>query len=414
MRGRALSAASGAGGGAGSPAPSEPAAGVNLAARLAEREVIVCAGSGGVGKTTISAALGMAIVAEHDLRVLVLTVDPARRLATALGIESMGIDPVAVPRARLRKVLGAAPKGELVVAMLDMKSTWDRLVERLAPDRVTVERIFRNPFYQGISDAFIGSHEYMAMEALYELHTAREYDVLIIDTPPSRNALDFLEAPNRLGDFVGARLLAWLAGPTRVGFRAMGFAATPFLRMADRLLGSEMLENLSVFVRDLQGLYGGVQQRAREVYRLLRAPATAFVVVTTLEPAPFAEAEFFASKLHEFSMPLRALVVNRVLPESLRDREAVAAAASMEEDPSGAAKALSEVLGEKVPADAPRRIAEGFTLLSRLAERDSRQVQRLSRLGRVPVARLPLVDHDISDLEGLAIMAAGLRGQVPA
>jgi anion-transporting ArsA/GET3 family ATPase len=385
-------------------------ASVDLAARLAERDVVVCAGSGGVGKTTVSAALGMAVAAENAKRVLVLTVDPARRLATALGLESMGVEPVTVSRARLKRAVGVAPKGELVAAMLDMKSTWDRLVERMAPDRQSAERIFRNPFYQGISDAFVGSHEYMAMEALHELYTAREYDMLIIDTPPSRNALDFLEAPTRLSDFVGARLLSWLAGPTRMGFRAMGFAAQPFLRMADRLLGSDVLEDLSVFVRDLQGLYGGVQRQAREVYRLLRAPGTAFVVVTTLEPAPFAEAEFFCSKLHEFSMPLRALVVNRVLPDRLRDAAACAAATAMVEN-GRAAAALSEELGEKVSADVPRRIGDAFLMLSRLAERDNRQVGRLSRLGRVPVTRLPLVDHDISDLEGLALMAAGLRGQ---
>jgi anion-transporting ArsA/GET3 family ATPase len=384
---------------------------VDIAARLAEREVVVCAGSGGVGKTTVSAALGMAMVAEFDKRVLVLTVDPARRLATALGLESVGTEPAVVPRAHLKRALGEAPRGELVTAMLDQKSTWDRLVERLAPDRQAAARIKRNPFYQGISDAFVGSHEYMAMEALYELHTAREYDVLIIDTPPSRNALDFLEAPNRLGDFVGARLLSWLAGPTRMGFRAMGFAATPFMRMADRLLGTEVLADLSAFVRDLQGLYGGVQQQAREVYRLLRAPSTGFVVVTTLEPAPFAEAEFFCSKLHEFSMPLRALVVNRVLPDSLREREAVAAATALA-DGASAAAILSAELGEKVSADTPKRIAEAFLLLSRLADRDSHQVARLSRLGRVPVARLPLVDHDITDLDGLSLMAAGLRGRL--
>jgi anion-transporting ArsA/GET3 family ATPase len=382
---------------------------VDLVERLRDREVVICAGSGGVGKTTVSAALGMALVAEQRKRVLVLTVDPARRLATALGLESMGVEPVTVPRAQLRRALGVNPRGEMVAAMLDMKSTWDRMVERLAPDRQTAQRIFRNQFYQSISDAFVGSHEYMAMEALYELHTGREYDVLIIDTPPSRNALDFLEAPTRLGDFVGARLLAWLAGPTRMGFRAMGFAAAPFMRMADRLLGSEVLEELAVFVRDLQGLYGGVQQRAREVYRLLRAPNTAFVVVTTLEPAPFGEAEFFCSKLHEFSMPLRAVVVNRVLPDYLREPSAIAAAHAMVEN-GRAAAALSAELGEKVSADSPKRIGEAFTLLSRLAERDNRQVGRLSRLGRVPVARVPLVDHDISDLEGLSLMAVALRG----
>ncbi len=164
-------------------------------------------------------------------------------------------------------------------------------------------------------------------------------------------------------------------------------------------------------MRDLQQLYGGVQQRAREVYRLLRAPSTGFVVVTTLEPSPFAEAEFFASKLHEFSMPLRAFVINRVLPESLREPEAVAAAQALAGGASAAAL-LSEELGEKVSADVPKRIAEAFLTLSRLADRDSRQVARLARLGRVPLARLPLVDHDISDLDGLSLMAAGLRGRL--
>jgi len=273
---------------------------------LSALDVVICCGSGGVGKTTVSAALGMAIAAAADKRVLVLTVDPARRLATALGIRGIGAEPVRIPKARLRHA-GLTLSGDLEAAMLDQKQAWDRMIERYSPDHATAERILRNPLYQRITDSFVGSHEYAAMESLYELHQAREYDCIVVDTPPSRNALDFLEAPTRLTDYVGARLLSLLAGPSRIGVRALNFAATPFLRLADRLLGAEVLAEVSDFVRELQSIYGGVQGRARSVYRLLRSPQTGFVVVTTLEHAPLAEAEFFCTKLHEFAMPLRAI-----------------------------------------------------------------------------------------------------------
>ena len=187
--------------------------------------------------------------------------------------------------------------------MLDMKQAWDRMIERYSPDRATAQRILRNPLYQRITDSFVGSHEYAAIEALYELHDAGEYDCIVVDTPPSRSALDFLEAPTRLTDFVGSRLLSLLSGSSsRFGFRAMNFAATPFLRLADRLLGAEVLKEVSEFVQQLQLLYGGVQERARSVSKLLRSPKTGFVVVTTLEHGPFGEAEFFCTKLREYKM----------------------------------------------------------------------------------------------------------------
>ena len=373
--------------------------------RLGNLEVIICAGSGGVGKTTISAALAMAIAASKDKRVLVLTVDPAKRLATAMGLRGIGTDPVEIPRSRLRAA-GLPPRGQVVAAQLDMKSAWDRLIERVAPDERTAKRILENRFYQRISDAFVGSQEYAAMEALYELHEAGEYDCLVVDTPPSRNALDFLEAPNRLSDYVGARLLSWLAGPSGIGFRAMNFAATPFVRLADRLLGGDVLAEVSDFVRQLQQLYGGVQRRARDVYRLLRSPKVGFVVVTSLDPGPFAEAEFFCTKLREFSMPLRAIVVNRVLPDSLRSTAAATAAATLQEDPKVAAW-LSSELGERVTADAVRTIGSVFTMFHALAQRDARQLARLERLGDVPVSRIPLFTDDVGELDGL-VRIAGL------
>ena len=365
----------------------------------------MCVGSGGVGKTTVSAALGMAIATACDKRVLVLTVDPAKRLATALGIKGIGADPVEIPRGRLREA-GLPPGGHVVAAMLDMKSAWDQLIERYAPDRRTARRILDNRFYQRISDAFVGSQEYAAMETLYELHQGGEFDCVIVDTPPSRNALDFLEAPTRLSDYVGARLLSWLAGSSGFGFRAVNLAATPFLRLADRLLGGDVLAEVAEFVRELQQLYGAVQRRARDMYRLLRSPAVGFVVVTSLDPGPFAEAEFFASKLREFRMPLRSIVVNRVLPDSLRDDAASRAAVTLQDDATVAAW-LSDELGEKVTAEIARGIAATFDLFHGLAQRDARQLARLERLGDVPTSRIPLFTDDVAGLDGL-VRIAGL------
>jgi anion-transporting ArsA/GET3 family ATPase len=375
-----------------------------LAGRLEDVDVIVCCGSGGVGKTTISAALGLAMAQRSDRRVLVLTVDPARRLATALGMREIGTDPVRVSRARLRQA-GIKVEGEMFAAMLDMKSTFDRMVTRMAPSRRDAQRILNNRFYQGISDSFIGSHEYMAMEALYELHQAGEYDTLIIDTPPSRNALDFLEAPDRLTDFVGTKLLSWLAGPTRFGMRAANFAAGPFLHMADRLLGADVLSEVAEFVADLQKIYGGVQQRARDVYKLLRSSDVGFVVVTTLEPAPFGEAEYFCSRLREYRMPLRGVVANRTLPDSLRDRTALATARALADDdklPSW----LSQKLGHRVSPGALHSLGDRWLQFHAMAERDARQLGRLERLGGAEAVRIPLFSEDASELEGLARIAA--------
>ena len=378
-----------------------------LGRRLASLEVVICCGSGGVGKTTVSAALGIAIAAAEDKRVLVLTVDPARRLATALGIKGIGAEPVRIPRARLRRA-GISVTGELEAAMLDMKQAWDRMIERYSPDRATARRILRNPLYQRITDSFVGSHEYAAIEALYELHDAGEYDCIVVDTPPSRNALDFLEAPTRLTDYVGSRLLSLLSGgPSRLGFRAMNFAAAPFLRLADRLLGAEVLAEVSDFVRQLQLLYDGIQGRARSVYRLLRSPQTGFVVVTTLEQEPFSEAEFFCTKLREFKMPLRAMVVNRVLPDVFRDPGGVAAATTLVEDPKVAAW-LTDTLAFRVSTENARFIGATFLNRHTLAQREARQLAKLGRLGEVPIVRVPLFSEEVSELEALVRIARAL------
>jgi anion-transporting ArsA/GET3 family ATPase len=379
-------------------------AGAGLGVKLGSLDVVVCCGSGGVGKTTVSAALGMAIAAAEDKRVLVLTVDPARRLATALGIKGIGADPVRIPRARLKRA-GITINGELEAQMLDMKQAWDRMIERYSPDRATTQRILRNPLYQRITDSFVGSHEYAAMEALYELHDALEYDCIVVDTPPSRNALDFLEAPTRLTDYVGSRLLSLLStSPSRFGFRAMNFATAPFLRLADRLLGAEVLAEVAEFVRLLQLLYDGIQERARSVSKLLRSNQTGFVVVTTLEQGPFSEAEFFCTMLREYKMPLRAMVVNRVLPDVFRNQGGVAAATTLVEDAKIAAR-LSDDLGIRVTPETARFVGQTFLTRNVLAQRETRQLAKLGRLGDVPVVRVPLFSEEVTELEGLVRIA---------
>jgi anion-transporting ArsA/GET3 family ATPase len=359
-----------------------------------------------VGKTTVSAALAAAIASTADRRVMVLTIDPARRLASALGMTGIGADPVTVSAARLREA-GLPLRGELIAAMLDQKSVFDRMVERYAPNRHVAARILDNRFYQGISDAFVGSHEYAALEALYELQEEGEYDCLVVDTPPSRSALDFLEAPERISDFVGARLLSWLAHPSRVGFRAMNFAAAPLLHIADRLLGGEALGELGDFVGDLQTLYEGVQRRARAVGRLLRSPRVGFVIVTTLEPAAFAEAEHFAAKLHELSMPLRAVVVNRVLPDFLAGEAAIGAADVLADGHRGA-EALSRAIGAPVDPAAAVALGRTYRLFFELAQREARQLARLNRIGEVASAQVPMITAPVSALEGLVQVAAAL------
>ena len=369
-------------------------------------EVVVCCGAGGVGKTTISAALGIRMAASEDLRILVLTVDPARRLATALGMDEIGDEPVTVAPARLRRA-GMPLRGEVYAAMLDAKSAWDRVVRRYAPSEEVAARILRNRFYQGISESFVGSHEYMVMETLYDLHASREYDCVIVDTPPSRSALDFLEAPANLADFVGGRLISLLAGGSRLGFGALNLAARPVMSIADRLLGADVLHELAQFASDLQELYGGIEKRSRQVGRLMRTDAVGFVVITTLEQQAFAEAEFFASRLRASSMPLRAIVVNRVLPRVFEDDAAQRFAVSLAEE-DALPPWLGRQLGERVSAATAHRLGESYLAYNRLARRDAQQRERLGRMGRVPVATVPLHGETENELQGLVRIASEL------
>ena len=282
-----------------------------------KKEVIVCAGSGGVGKTTTAAAIAMRAAIEGK-KAVVLTIDPAKRLATSLGLKELSSEPSKVSPRKFAAA-GIKPQGELHAMMLDTKTTFDKVVMQYAPTREQAERIIANRFYKNISGTLSGTQEYMAMEKLYELHADGSFDVIVIDTPPTRNALDFLDAPKRMTDFFESRVLRWFLIPyLKAGsgvFRIANVAATAFLKVVTRIVGADVLQDTAEFFGNLEGMYEGFKQRARDVAALLKSDATSFVVVTSPAADSVSEATFFASRLNESGLPFGALVVNRVHPK---------------------------------------------------------------------------------------------------
>ncbi len=375
---------------------------------LATREIVVLCGSGGVGKTFVAAATGVAAASQLGGKVLVLTVDPARRLAAALGLQGIGNTARRVP-AESFKESGAEPRGELWAAMLDTKQSWDELVLRHAPDDETAYRILDNALYQNITARFVQSHDYIAMERLFDIHQRGEYDLIVVDTPPTRNALDFLEAPRRMAEFFGGRLLRWLTMPYRVGgrrgARVINFASRPFYQVGDRILGSEFLQDIGEFFLEFQSMYEGFAARAAAVEHLMHDRRTTFVVVTTLEPAPLHEAEVFIRELRGRGFSLGALVLNRTLPDYLRDPIAGVAAGRMVAEPGPVAEALAETgiesLGDVArTARVLRTIGESFRNFAVLAKREAELRAELDQVPDV-VARVPDLEIDVHDLRGL-------------
>ena len=271
--------------------------------------IIVCCGSGGVGKTTTAAALGLR-AAERGRHVVVLTVDPARRLAQSMGLSSLDNTPRPVPGAAAEEA-----GGTLHAMMLDMKRTFDEIVEAHSdPDRAA--QILANPFYQSLSSSFAGTQEYMAMEKLGQLRRADEWDLIVVDTPPSRSALDFLDAPQRLGRFLDGRLIRLLTAPTKAGGRAylkfMTAGFTMVTGVITKIIGVQMLRDVQTFIAAFDTMFGGFRERAEDTYRLLQAPGTAFLVIATPEPDALREASYFVDRLSSDQMPLAGLIVNRV------------------------------------------------------------------------------------------------------
>ena len=365
---------------------------------LAGREIVICCGSGGVGKTTTAAALGAMASAELGGKVLVITVDPAKRLANALGLEKFGnVETQVAPELFTRA--GVEPRGELWAAMLDTKQSWDDLVRAHAPDAVTRDAILANPLYVNITSRFVHSHDYVAMERLYDIHSSGRYDLIIVDTPPTRNAIDFLEAPERMADFFSSRLLRLLTVPARS--RLVTLASRPFYTVADRILGSQFLEDIAEFFLLFQTMYDGFVERSRAVSRTLADKRTTFVVVSTLEPAPVREAEFFADALAERHLHLGAVVLNKVLPDWFRARGTTGVARRLCADAAELAEQLPPEIGETAQvARVLDEVGESFLNFQVVAKREADQRSELAARASV-VATVPYADHDVTDVAGL-------------
>ena len=377
-------------------------------ALLATKEMVLVCGSGGVGKTTTAAALGLQAAAELGGRVLVLTVDPARRLADALGLGGTG-----VANAEVRVSPDRLPipvRGELWMAMLDTKASWDDLVTRHAPDQATREAILSNPLYRNITGRFVHSHEYIAMERLHELHASGRYDLVIVDTPPSRHALDILDAPARMVEFFGSRLLRWLTVPYRS--RLFTAASKPFYQVADRILGSNFLRDIAEFFILFQKMEDGFVRRAAQTEAMLADSRTTFVVVTTLEAAPSSEARYLLGELARRGLPLGAVVTNRVLPATLRALDAREAASRLVDEAPELGEVLAPVVGaepamvQRVLGEVGARFHDFGVVAARQAEREA-ELRDLCPL----VVSVPWFDNDVDDLSTLARVGMSAWGR---
>ncbi|WP_405614328.1 ArsA family ATPase [Streptomyces sp. NBC_01508] len=414
--------------------------------------IIVCCGSGGVGKTTTAAALGVR-AAERGRKVVVLTIDPARRLAQSMGIDSLDNTP--------RQVKGIEGGGELHAMMLDMKRTFDEIVEAHAdPDRARA--ILDNPFYQSLSAGFAGTQEYMAMEKLGQLRARDEWDLIVVDTPPSRSALDFLDAPKRLGSFLDGKFIRLLMAPAKMGGRAgMKFLNVGMSMMTGtlgKLLGGQFLRDVQTFVAAMDTMFGGFRTRADATYRLLQAPGTAFLVVAAPERDALREAAYFVERLAAEGMPLAGLVLNRVHGSGaarLSAERARAAAENLEEGrivdqgrgkngareaaaPAGSSPEAPEASRTSEPRTSESEASESQTSESQTSEppsvnqltagllrlhaermqvlkREQRTRDRFTALHpEVPVAEVAALPGDVHDLAGLRTIGDRLSGGSPA
>jgi len=373
--------------------------------------IIVCTGAGGVGKTTTAAALGLR-AAEFGRNVCVLTIDPAKRLAQAMGLSSLDNTPRQVPG-----VCAPDGSGSLFAMMLDMKRTFDEVVEGHA-DPVRAQQILTNPFYQALSSSFAGTQEYMAMEKLGQLHVRAQeegtWDLIVVDTPPSRSALDFLDAPARLGSFLDGKFIRILTAPARgagkgIGrLAAMGFGI--FTNVLNKILGAQVLADLGTFVAAIDTTFGGFRERADATYALLKDPGTSFVVVAAPERDALREAAYFVERLRTDDMPLSGLVLNRV--QDVVDPEFTT------EQATAGAQVLTELAGDADTAEAAeaRLTAALLTLHAQRMSLAARQQHLADRFTAahpgVPVSAVPALAEDVHDLEGLrtigGLLASGL------
>ena len=360
------------------PAPAE------LATVVTGRAIAVCCGPGGVGKTTVSASLALE-AARRGRRACVVTVDPARRLADALGVESLPNTPTAVS--------GDWP-GSLHAVMLDSKTTFDELVDRYARTADQAGAIKTNRLYQNLTGALSGTQEYMAMEKLFELTGSGDFDLVVVDTPPTRNALDLLDAPRRLTQFLENRLFRALMTPTRLSLRAINLATQALLKTISRVAGAEIVQDAIAFFQAFQGMEVGFDERASAMRAMLADPATAYIVVTSPRADTIEEARFFAERLRERGIMPSGLVVNRVHPRFGSPDVDSLLGAALADSPAGSALAV---------------IVDNLVELDRIADEEEGAFAGLaSQTAPAPVACVPLLGSDVHDVDGLSLVADAL------
>jgi anion-transporting ArsA/GET3 family ATPase len=362
------------------------------AALLDARHVLVCCGTGGVGKTTTAAAFAIE-GARRGRRVVVVTIDPAKRLANTLGLEELSNTAHPIARERWDADGSAPAGGELHALMLDSQSTFDQLVGKYSATGEQAEAILQNGFYRNVAGALSGTQEYMAMEKLYELHEDGGYDLIVVDTPPTRHALDFLDAPRRLTRLLDNRIFRMLMVPT---LRVTGVAARTLLRTVARVVGREAVDDVVAFFRAFEGMEQGFRDRAQAVHDLLDSDATAFVLVTTPRREAVEEAEYFAARLAQTGRSVEGLVVNRVHPH-FTDR------------PPDALRACASDLADRAPD-----LAAYFANLADFEVVATGERQRLAgledRLGSATVVEVPELGHDVHDFDALRAVGRHLLG----
>ncbi len=361
---------------------------MSVAELLDGKRVCVCAGSGGVGKTTTSAAIALGMAA-RGAKVAVVTIDPANRLANALGLEELQNEPRRVEPERLA-TSGLEISGELWAMMLDPKRTFDELIERIAPDPAKAREIKANRVYRELSTAVSGSQEFTAVAKLYDLVQAGEFDLLVLDTPPSRNAVDFLDAPGRLTSFLDGRGVKAFVRPTGLGMRVLGRGASPLLSALRRVTGLDLLTDLSTFFSLLGDMTDDFSERAAQVQKLLRARTTAFLLVTSAQREPIDEAIWFRRTLQQSQLPFAGVVVNRVHHDLLGDTEP---------------KHVGPALARRLNPELASKVAANFLDYHVLARRDHGNIGRLAgELDDHPLLLIPQLDDDVHDVEGLLRM----------
>jgi anion-transporting ArsA/GET3 family ATPase len=383
---------------------------------LIQKEIVVCVGCGGVGKTTVAAALALE-AARRGRRVLVLTIDPARRLADALGVEDLGNRPQLLPRESLR-ALGVPENGSLSAVMLDMKHTFDDLVERFTDTAEARERVFGNPIYQHATETLAGSVEYSAMEKVFELYESGDFDLILLDTPPSQHALDFLEAPQRLIEFLDSRLVQMLIHPAfvagRFGFRLFHRGTQRVLQVLERLSGIGFLEDISEFLLAFEGMAEGFRERARRVRSLLLGPSSAFLLVAAPGNESVRQSSEFLDRLESYGVPLTGVLVNRarLWPSGELPTEGEQPA---DADLQTLAAALRASEGESFPSQTAARAAvDAATGYAEMVRSDARSTQplraRTERQDRF-WGCIPEFEEDVHDLAGLARVADQIVGR---